>query len=294
MQLSSDISTSTKDAFTSLPPGRQGNIADVAYQYLRYQQSGKERDPAIAKRSHQLLLLLNSYPKDTLVEAAIDIPASPDQGHGSKRASLGAGKRLGNLYTELGFRMAFHSLEDNEQGFLRGAQINLGNLQLRAEENEGISLYKFDLVDIFSLTPRSRFFKPVAWKVYTGLERQYTRGVDQLTAHVTGGFGGSWKLLENSQLYALATARIEYNKQMDRAIEPAIGFTSGLLQHFGPTTARVDISGEQFSDGLYRLRATYKQNFVISTNHSLRFSAKYEWQEVDEFSDVQLNYQYYF
>jgi hypothetical protein len=294
MQLSSDISTSRKDAFTSLPPGRQGNIADTAYQYLRYQQSGQERDPAIAKRSHQLLLLLNSYPKDTLVEAAIEIPESPDQGHGSKRASLGAGKRLGNLYTELGFRMAFHSLEDNEQGFLRGAQINLGNLQIRAEENEGISLYKFDLVDIFSLTPRSRFFKPVAWKVYTGLERQYTKGVDQLTAHVTGGAGGSWKLLKNSQVYGLATARIEYNKQMDRAIEPAIGFTSGLLQHFGPSTARVDVSGEQFSDGIYRLRAAYNQNFVISTNHSIRFSAQYEWQEVDEFSDVRLNYQYYF
>ena len=161
--------------------------------------------------------------------------------------------------------MAFHSLEDNEQGFLRGAQINLGNLQIRAEENEGISLYKFDLVDIFSLTPRSRFFKPVAWKVYTGLERQYTKGIDQLTAHVTGGAGGSWKLLKNSQVYALVTARIEYNKQMDRAIEPAIGFTSGLLQHFGPSTARLDLSGEQFSDDIYRLRAAYNENFVISS-----------------------------
>ena len=294
MQLSSDISTSRKDAFTSLPPGRQRNITDVAYQYLRYQQSGKQRDPAIARRSHQLLLLLNSYPKDTRVEAAIDIPVSPDQGHGSKRASLGAGKRLGNLYTELGFRMAFHSMGDNEQGFLRGAQINLGNLQIRAEENEGISLYKFDIVDIFSLSPRSRFFKPVAWKVYSGLERQYTKGIDQLTAHVTGGAGGSWNLFKNSQVYALATARVEYNKQMDRTIEPAIGFTSGLLQHFGPSTARLDISGEQFSDGIYRLRAAYNQNFVISTNHSIKLSAKYEWQEVDEFSDVQLNYQYYF
>lgn len=115
-----------------------------------------------------------------------------------------------------------------------------------------------------------------------------------MTAHLTGGAGGSWKLLKNSQLYALATARIEYNKQMDRAIEPAIGFTTGLLQHFGPSTARLDISGEQFSDGIYRLRAAYNQNFVISTNHSIRFSAKYEWQEVDEFSDAQLNYHYYF
>jgi len=149
-------------------------------------------------------------------------------------------------------------------------------------------------VDIFSLTPRTRFFKPVAWKVYTGLERQLTNGVDQLTAHVTGGAGGSWNLFKNSQVYALVTGRLEYNKQLDRAIEPAIGFTTGILQHFGPTTARLDVSGEQFSDGIYRLRAAYNQNFVISTNHSIRFSAKYEWQEVDEFSDVQLNYQYYF
>lgn len=54
------------------------------------------------------------------------------------------------------------------------------------------------------------------------------------------------------------------------------------------------MSGEQFSDGIYRLRTGYIQNFVISTNHSIRFAAMYEWQEVDEFSDVQLNYQYYF
>lgn len=294
IQLSTDTSIAELDAFTRLPPDRQRNIVDLAYQYLRYQQSSKGRDPAIAKRSHQLLLLLNAYPKDTTADAGIDIPVSPEKGHGSKRVTFGLGQRLDHHYAELGFRMAFHSLEDNEQGFLRGAQINLGSVQIRAEENESISLYKLDLVDIFSLTPRTRFFKPLSWKVYTGLERQYTHGIDQLTAHITGGAGGSWNLLKNSQVYALATARLEYNKQLDRAIEPAIGFKSGLLQHFGPTTARLDFSGEQFSDGIYRLRAAYNQNFVISTNHSIRFSAQYEWQESDEFSDVQLNYQYYF
>ena len=43
--------------------------------------------------------------------------------------------------------MSFHDLEDNEQGFLRGAQINIGSLLIRAEENESISLYKLDLVN---------------------------------------------------------------------------------------------------------------------------------------------------
>jgi hypothetical protein len=233
-------------------------------------------------------------PKDTSAKTNIEKPVAPDKGHGSKRATFGLGKRLDNNYAELGFRMSFHDLEDNDEGFLRGAQINIGSLKIRAEENESIRLYRFDLVDIFSLTPRTPFFKPLAWRVYTGLDRQLTKGVDQLTAHVTGGAGGSWYLLENSQVYTLATARLEVNKQLPHAVEPAIGFEAGLLQHFGPTTARLDVSGEQFGHGIYRLRAGYIQNFVISTNHSIRFSAMYEWQEVDEFSDVQLNYQYYF
>ena len=294
IRLSEDLSVSTQDSFTGLSVTRQKAIVDIAYQYLRYQQTGKERDPVVAKRSHRLLLLLNSYPKNSSGKIVVATPVAPEQGHGSKRASFGLGKRLDNYYLDLGFKMSFHDLEDNEDGFLRGAQINIGNLQIRAEENESIRLYRLDLVDIFSITPRTRFFKPLSWKIYTGLERQFTRSVDQLTAHVTGGAGGSWQLLKNSQVYALITARLEANKKLDRAIEPAIGFTTGVLQHFGSSTARLDVSGEQFSDGIYRLRAAYIQNFVISINHSIRFSAKYEWQEVDEYSDVQLRYQYYF
>jgi hypothetical protein len=191
--------------------------------------------------------------------------------------------------------MSFHSLEDNEAGFLRGAQINIGSLQVRAEENESLRLYQLDLVDILSLTPRTRFFNPLSWRVYGGLERQYTRGKDQLTGHVTGGAGVSYPFTRNSQFYALAIARIEANKQLNRSVEAALGGIGGLLWHFGPSTAHLEIGGEQFRDGVYRLRTRYQQNFVLATNHSIRLSAKHEWQENNtEFSDVSLNYQYYF
>ena len=294
-QAANNIDTLTQSPFTDLDETEQRDIVEAAYRYLRYLQTGEARDPEIAGRSYKLLKKMNSYPASGLnIADTIIPPVAPELGHGSKRASLGIGKRLDNTYAELAFRMSFHDLEDNEKGFLRGAQINIGSIQLRAEENESLRLYKLDLVDIFSLTTRTRFLKPLSWKVYTGLERQLTKGIDQLTAHVTGGAGGSWQLFNNNQIYALATARLEANKQLDRAIEPAIGFTTGVLQHFGSSTIRLDASGEQFSDGVYRLRAGYTQNIVISTNHSIRLSAKYEWQEVDEFSDIQLRYQYYF
>ena len=293
MKLSEDIETKNSQNFTRLSSVEQREIIETAYKYLRYQQSEKGREPAAAKRSFQLLKLRNNYP----VSAAPDIPApvSPENGHSSKRTSFGLGKRLDNYYGEIGFKMSFHDLEDNADGFLRGAQINIGSLQVRAEENESISLYKLDLIDVFSLAPRTQFFKPIAWRVYAGFERELTKGKDQLAAHITGGGGGSWNLFDNSQYYALATGRLEINKQLDHSIEPGVGFISGFLSHFGSSTARLEASGEHFTDSTYRLRMQYTQNFVLSTNHSIKIFGKHQWQEDDiEFSDINLNYQYYF
>jgi cell division protein FtsL len=293
IQLSEDIDTHKKTEFTNLPEDEQRQLIEIAYKYLRYQQAEEGRNPAIAKRSFELLKLRNTYPESSA--AIVPPPISPDKGHGSKRATFAAGRRLDNYYGEFGFKMSFHDLEDNEQGFLQGASINIGSIQVRAEENETLRLYRLDFVDIFSLAPRTDFFKPVAWRVYTGFERQFTKGVDQLGYHVTGGGGGNWKFLGDNQFYALATGRLEINKQLDHSVEPGIGFITGLLSHFGSNTARLEVSGEHFTGDTYRLRAQYTHNFVISTNNSLKFYAKYEWQENNtEFSDINLGYQYYF
>ena len=293
IQLSKNIETSKSPVFTNLTKDEQRELIEIAYTYLRYQQAEEGRDPAIAKQSFQLLKLRNTYPKSK--NPTVPAPVPPDKGHVSKRTSFALGKRLDNYYGEFGFKMSFHDLEDNEEGFLQGASINIGSLQIRAEENETIRLYRLDLIDIFSLAPRTQFFKPVAWRVYTGFERQFTKGVDQLGYHVTGGGGGNWKFLENNQFYTLATGRLEINKQMNNTIEPGLGFITGFLSHFGWSTARLELSGEHFTGDMYRLRAIYTHNFVINTNNSLKIFAKYEWQENDvEFSDINLSYQYYF
>jgi len=295
LQLAENIDVSSSDAFTSLTVKEQKQIVDLAYKYLRYQNTEKARDPAIAKRSFQLLQQLNSYPKDVDITTHIVTPLPPEKGHKSKRTTFGLGNRNANQYAEIGFKMAFHDLEDDEDGFLQGAQINIGNLRVRAEDNVGLRLYQLDLVDIFSLTPRNMFFKPLSWKVYSGFERELTNNMDQLVYHVTGGAGGTWEMLKNHQFYALGIFRLEINKQLQNTLEPAIGFNTGFLSHFKNTTAHLEFSGEQFEEGVYRLRAQYTQNFVITANHSIKLFAKHQWQNDDvEFSDVSVNYQYYF
>jgi len=295
LQLSEDINISSSAEFTRLTDMEQKQIIDLAYKYLRYQNTEKARDPEIAKRSYLLLQQINAYPKDIDIRTDIAPPIAPEKGHKSKRAAFGMGQRLDNNYAEIGFKMAFHDLEDDKDGFLQGAQINIGNLQLRAEDNVGLRLYQLDLVDIFSLTPRNMFFKPLSWKVYSGFERELTDNKDQLVYHVTGGAGGTWEILKNHQFYALAIFRLEINKQLKNFFEPAIGFNTGFLSHFKATTAHLQFSGEQFEEDIYRLRAQYTQNFVFSTNHSIKLFARHQWQDnYVEFSDINLSYQYYF
>ena len=128
-----------------------------------------------------------------------------------------------------------------------------------------------------------------------GFERQLTSDKDQLVYHLSGGAGGTWEILKNHQFHALLIGRLEINKQLKNLIEPAVGFTTGFLSHFKHTTAHLEFSGEQFEDDIYRLRVQYTQNFVLSTNHSIKLFARHQWQENDtDFSDINLNYQYYF
>lgn len=295
MQLSEDINTTHAKEFSKLPNEEQKQIINLAYKYLRYQNTKKARDPEIAKRSFQLLQKLNSYSSDISVNTKIPIPIPPEKAHKSKRVTFAIGERLNNQYAEFGFKMAFHNLEDNKDGFLQGAQINIISLKLRTEDNVGLRLYQLDVIDIFSLTPRDEFFNPLSWKVYSGFERQLTKNKDQLTYHITGGVGGTWKIVKDYQYYALAILRLESNKQLKNTLEAAIGFNTGFLLHFKSTTAHLQFSGEQFEEKIYRLRAQYTQNFVLSTNHSIKLFARHQWQGNNtEFSDINLSYHYYF
>jgi len=279
--------------FRQLSETEQRKIVDAAYRYLRYQSEGEVRTPETARRSFQLLKALNSYP------AASDTPREitaiqPETGHLSHRLSVGGGRDNHQNYAELAYRMSFHSLEDNEAGFLRGAQINLGNIRIRSTQHEDTQLQQLDLVDIFSLTPRNRFFDPLSWRVYTGLERQLTFGRDRLVSHVTGGVGVTYRPLENNFSYAMLSLRLEHNPGFDNNIEPAAGLLLGSLQHFGWSTAHLQLAGERFANDEYRIRASYIHNFVLARNHSLQLHAKREKQRDLEFSDIGLDYQYYF
>ncbi len=278
--------------FQALEKSEQKNIVDFSYKLIRYRQGTDARDETAAKNGYLLLEKLTQYATTTK-----DISQStnqPENGHLSSRLTFKAGKQGNTAFGEFGYRMSFHSLDDNASGFLQGAQINLGNLQLRDYQNRSLQVQQFDVVDIFSLTPRSDFLKPLSWRIYTGLERQPTNSHDVLAAHVTGGVGVAYAPLEKSIFYVMASLRLEHNGEFDNNIEPALGLLSGMLYHFKDQTAHLQLSTEKFSNGETRKSASYTHNFVLDTNHSIKLHVLRKSHEDIYFTEADLSYQYYF
>ncbi len=292
-KLSNDASLAESEQFLSHSKREQMIMLDTAYRYLRFRQNDEGRTEANARNSFILLEKINQYENFISLNAGFSEQQRPEHGHLSKRLTLSGGEDADENFVEVKFRMSFHSLEDNINGFLEGAQINLGSFSFRATEDD-FKLEHFDVVDIFSLTPRNAFFQPLSWRVYTGLEQQIINGENHLSAHVTGGAGVTYKPWQHGYTYGLVTLRLEANSQFEHAIEPALGFKSGLLHHFSLGTAHLSLSGEEFSNGEYRHRVEFKQNFPVSRNHAFDLSLRRQRQEHLLFTEAQLNYHYFF
>lgn len=291
-QLTEGSELVNSESLSHLPEERQRFLAETAYKLLRFRQNKKTRDKLAAKKSYQLLSMINSYP--TGKKRPVTRPVQPEKSHHSKQWAVKVGERDNKSYTELGFRMSFHSLEDNELGFLRGAQINIASIRFRYSEEDTLFLQQLDFADIFSLTPRTEFFDPLSWRVRGGMERVRRDGRDRLVSHISGGGGYAWNLGNDGVVYSLMTARLEAGDSFKTYVEPALGAAAGFLLHNTIGTGRVELASEKFTGGEESTRLEYEQNIVLSRDQAIRLSLKREWVPHEQFSELGLSYHLHF
>lgn len=279
----------------ALEPALRARVIEAAYRYLRFRQTGRPRDPDAAQRSFILLQALQAQaadlPRDDL---QADPETSPELSHGSRRIAIGARNEEGLNYLSLGLRLSLHSLEENRTGFPMGAQINIGHLDLRLDEEGKLDLNRLDLVDILSLSPRDRFFRPLSWTVTTGVDRQWTGGSERRVAHVNGGAGFSRALGSGGLMYTLATARLEHNHGHADPLQPAAGLRGGWLQDLGPLTLHWGVGAEKFANGATRVRAELRNNLRLSRQQALHLELLWRDQRPEDTFAVGLRYQYYY
>jgi hypothetical protein len=256
-------------------------VLDATYDYVRYQSEADNwpREFA-APLSHSLLRerskLNAGYPSPPPEPAVRD-----DQGHDTFRLSLGGGRTevggSGRNFSQLTFRPAYHDLLDPPEGYRPGAQLQFLRLDARYyADNSELQVEQLTGVEIRSISPRNRFFSPLSWQVSFGGRRTDTGRERVLAPYLDGGAGGSWRVNQNTQAFALVTADLEIDDDLDRGYDAAPGADLGLLHQtprfslLGGVKTKVWIAGSQHRQDLLYGKANWHlgRNFSVFTEFS--------------------------
>ena len=172
-------------------------------------------------------------------EYAIPAPARPEKGHKPNRLSLGFGvegwNRPGDhsLFQEIRFRPTYHDFMDADDGYVKGSQIEFFNTVLRYYfSGERVELQKLDLISIESVSKRDRFFKPISWKIKTGLNRErLPKAHGGLVYQLAAGGGGFSYENKHLGLYSfMMEAEIDVGDGLKDSYAVGAGCSMGLIK----------------------------------------------------------------
>ena len=259
-----------------MDPKRKILISDLASEYLQYQYSKKKVDTGEFQERFLKILRERSSLGGPEEDYRIPPPDRPEEGHLSNRLRLGFGVRKGRLFTEVGFRPAYHDLLDNERGYVEGAQIIFADAALRFYPSDRkLLLQKLDIIDITSLSPRDAFFKPYSWKIKTGfVQRTGEDGKDHLVYQLNPGGGVSYLLNKRHLLYFLGETDLSLGGGLEGKYAVGIGASAGLFTKLTEAW-KIHLFGRgihyALGDKHNAWEAGLHQNFTLGTNTSLRF-----------------------
>ena len=222
-----------------LAPAQRADALETAYEYVRYEVAARKRaNPEAAALSRELLLARSRVDAPRQEPPVPPPTARPEHGHKTARAALGGGAEDARGFIDLKWRPAYHDILDADAGYTAGAQINFVDIELRYERaREDVRLERLTLIDIVSLAPRDAFFRPLSWKVGTGVDRIRRRnddgGADEgLAWRVAGGPG--WVVGDARALvYGFVDGDVVAGGTLAENHSVGVGASVGTLLGFG-------------------------------------------------------------
>jgi hypothetical protein len=176
----------------ALPPARQAQVIDAAYDYLRYREGAKEPTESFKKHERRLLLArgrLGVPPQDITVRSVVD---APERGHGTLRLGVGGGVTdLHGTFETLSIRGALHDFLEASSGYPEDAQLEMGHVRVRFDnESRRLRLDRADAIEILSLVPLDRWVRSVSWKAWFGADNARELGCER-----AGSDRAGWRCL---------------------------------------------------------------------------------------------------
>lgn len=254
----------------------------VRYEFLNRDQEKKQALPL----SRSLLQARSTYASAQPPKPVPRPRVSPEQGHATSIFQAGISNQDDEAYLNLRYRPAYHDLLDDSAGYVPGAQINFLNIALRYRlDKPKLELDEFTLLEIISLTPRSRFFKPISWRVRTSWERRILPG-DQpsykLAFRSIGGAGVTIQPNKNILAFGLANIGLDAHSQLENDYTAGIGAEAGAIIKVTPKWKwKLRAQHMNYRMGKPHTYNTFNvaQRFTIAPQHAINL----EWSKQSAF-----------
>ncbi|MFV2059860.1 MAG: DUF4105 domain-containing protein [Gammaproteobacteria bacterium] len=295
-----DKNLTTDSQLMLLPEKEKIYTLELAYTLLQYLYKSNEISrPDYAKRSLALLKARNKLNPDINLPDAPRPAIRPEQGHKSSKMIYSIGQKSNVNFIELNWRPAYHDLLDNNNGYVDGLQINFLDISARYYENQNkVTLQKFDFVNIYSIKPRTQFFKPMSWKINTGFRRLPVKGDKNTLVYTLNGGGGiSYQLFDSLRVYGLIEVTAMVHSNLKNYTSFAVGPNLGLLWQVTQEWKIWLDTTTQFYDSHNNLtyqRYELAQSYLITKNQAIRLHWFSEGVKGDLQNEIKLSLNWYY
>ncbi len=259
-------------------------ILDLAIEIIHYRYNRRE----IKREEYQRLYLdalkaRSEAGGDPEKPYEFPIPEKPYKGHLPGRLSIGSGLSNERFFQEFQIRPAYHELTDPQDGFIEGSQIVFMGITARHQANDNLELREIRAIDILSLSPRDIIFRPISWKVKTGMKQKiFPDNAEHHVYYANLGAGFAYKNNIFGLIYSLFETELQLGRRLkdDYALGGGVGF--GTIKKFSKNFA-INISARSMFYGpsdTHELYEIFLDNIVRlsqRTSLNISFMGKHEF-----------------
>ncbi|MFT7861072.1 MAG: DUF4105 domain-containing protein [Sulfurimonas sp.] len=244
-------------------------IFEAAIEYLEYTFSRNEMKK---KRYVALFYKLSSSRAQLGKGKKLEFPhpQNPIFSHRAVKTSIGGAFRDDSYYTLLGFRPAYHTLEDPQFGYLRGTQIEFLNLEFGVKKDT-IKLEDLTVLSIKSIAQRTKLFSPFSWRTKFGWDKNYLDTKANFCASVGAGF--SWGN-ELGYLYIMLDPLYYVADRSAGGIGASLGFD---IDKYSMFKTNFEVTQRYYDTGDEQLLISAAQAVNVARNFQIK--AKYDYKE---------------
>lgn len=257
-------------------------ILEAAIEYLEYVYSkGKVKKKRYLELFHTFTTARATLGITKPIQ--IEKPNDPLKSHRALRAKLSLGSREGEFITLLGFRPAYHDLEDSSYGFLRGTEIEFLDITLGLIDKKTI-LEEATILSIVSLAQRSTFFKSFSWRMHLGWDRDFTD--EKARFNLTVGAGYSWGN-KNGYIYGLVDPLFYVSDKFVAGVGATLGAN---FDKYDFMSTKLELTERFYSDGNEQLLISVAQGFRTSQNTQIVLKYDYKDRYLDNIKRSEESY----